>query len=555
MPLSKAGEYEALSYHWQISRGDTILVNGRRTDVTGNLFNALLHLRHADRPRALWVDAICINQDDDREKGEQIRLMRAIYQQGRRTVAWFGLEDGGTHMLGAFVEWVLHAKQAIESTDDWIARDDKRFYRLSAEDRMTYDIPDDHHVGYASLQYLLSRSWTRRIWTIQEVAVAGDTVIQCGPYTFSMRDIAYALSFVLGLGLGPRFTTRLSTTWFERISQQEGRRRKLLSLVKQHWRCEATKAHDKIYALCGLACDAGPDGLNIQFQYNKSGDEVYTDFARAVICKYRSLDILSCLASFSEDRSSGLPSWVPDWRVWNPQTIVYGKPDLENGTPGPCNILFAATKDSVADPTFDADSQELQLWGYIIDTIKEVGRCRPFHHTTSSGLSLIFNWRSVAKCRKRKRYKHTGQPRVEAFYDTCTMGNVGGILDDPAKQYGEFDEKLHNLAILWSPWATCDQINSASELVKEEDVWGSVVEGASAVTINRRLIRTRKDYLGLVHGQAQKGDKLALLKGGRLPVIIRKRGTKWKLVGDGYIHGIMMGELFKERKCKPLHFV
>lgn len=74
-------EYEALSYVW----GDpmdkvAISLQNTETSVTRNLWNALCRLRLADKPRTLWVDAICIDQSNIEERNQQVGIMRQIYQ-------------------------------------------------------------------------------------------------------------------------------------------------------------------------------------------------------------------------------------------------------------------------------------------------------------------------------------------------------------------------------------------------------------------------------------------------------------------------------------------
>lgn len=64
--------YEALSYVWGDPKGSQpIRVNGKEFHVTANLHAALMRLRDHSLQRILWVDAICINQGSDEEKGDR----------------------------------------------------------------------------------------------------------------------------------------------------------------------------------------------------------------------------------------------------------------------------------------------------------------------------------------------------------------------------------------------------------------------------------------------------------------------------------------------------
>lgn len=109
MSESKFGDipqYEALSYRW----GDSpvkyhIFVNGQDFEVTQNLFNALHFLRRRAGSGATelryWIDAICINQGDEEEKNQQIRIMPDIYFRAETVLVWLGnkselLDVGGT---------------------------------------------------------------------------------------------------------------------------------------------------------------------------------------------------------------------------------------------------------------------------------------------------------------------------------------------------------------------------------------------------------------------------------------------------------------------------
>src|SRR6266576_2594252 len=83
--------YEALSYTWGgTETSKCIKINGRRLGVTENLYCALWHLRSQDIDRILWVDAVCINQDDLNERSVQVQRMRNIYASARTILAWTG---------------------------------------------------------------------------------------------------------------------------------------------------------------------------------------------------------------------------------------------------------------------------------------------------------------------------------------------------------------------------------------------------------------------------------------------------------------------------------
>ncbi|OCK95111.1 HET-domain-containing protein, partial [Cenococcum geophilum 1.58] len=83
--------YEALSYAW----GDPlptydILLNEKAFSVARNLGRALHSLRSTTEPRTLWIDAICIDQNDLGERGSQVMIMRNIFSRAHRVVVWLG---------------------------------------------------------------------------------------------------------------------------------------------------------------------------------------------------------------------------------------------------------------------------------------------------------------------------------------------------------------------------------------------------------------------------------------------------------------------------------
>ncbi|KAK8233022.1 heterokaryon incompatibility protein-domain-containing protein, partial [Phyllosticta capitalensis] len=108
-PLEDHPEYVALSYNWgDAKKTSFIAVDGFSFEVTANLFavlEVLMGLKEL-RGRPLWIDAICINQKDDKEKNLQVPLMGRIYSRATDVFAWIGPEaDGSADVLGALDEY------------------------------------------------------------------------------------------------------------------------------------------------------------------------------------------------------------------------------------------------------------------------------------------------------------------------------------------------------------------------------------------------------------------------------------------------------------------
>jgi hypothetical protein len=89
--LDNAPSYEALSYVWgEMRNPGRLTLNGLEMAITNNLEGTLLQLRSEMDDRLLWVDAICINQEDTKERSHQVQPMRVIYTTARRTLVWLG---------------------------------------------------------------------------------------------------------------------------------------------------------------------------------------------------------------------------------------------------------------------------------------------------------------------------------------------------------------------------------------------------------------------------------------------------------------------------------
>ncbi|KAB8229406.1 heterokaryon incompatibility protein-domain-containing protein [Aspergillus alliaceus] len=232
--------YEALSYVWgSESKPQCIFIDGH----------------------SLPIDAIYINQQDDLEKACQIQSILAIYGQASHVIVWLG-------------ETADHSDRALENI------------RVPAEDEPFTDkstILWGKKTNHDAILMLLQRPWFRRIWVLQEVSAARSILVMCGPvkmngYTFSLglnglnltyeahpglesliRSITY---FMRGAIFRPEYTTRL-----HRVMS-------LGELMDMYHTREATRKHDKVYALLGMSSD-DPNTADLLPDYGLPWDALF----------------------------------------------------------------------------------------------------------------------------------------------------------------------------------------------------------------------------------------------------------------------------------------
>jgi hypothetical protein len=139
--------YDALSYVWGKSHKPWPIVRIRKhvLPVTPNLYEALSHLRHCSIERILWVDAICINQDNIKEKEQQIRFMADVFGQANRVVVWLGTAAD-------------NSDQALEEIRVAGGKE-----ILAAGGKTSINSSNKETIQQAVLA-LLGRPWFRRIW-------------------------------------------------------------------------------------------------------------------------------------------------------------------------------------------------------------------------------------------------------------------------------------------------------------------------------------------------------------------------------------------------------
>ncbi|KAF2732835.1 HET-domain-containing protein, partial [Polyplosphaeria fusca] len=237
--------YHAVSYTWgDTEKTSSAMVDGKVLGVTENLYIALQHLRLKDVDQVLWIDAICINQDDLRERKHQVEHMCKIYSHAEEVTVWLGGATDETDMtmdsLGRLEEYSLMYPH--------------RNWNLARWTQLWLSVPQSTKGNpRKGLELLLQRPWFRRVWILQEVANAKRARVWCG--TKSIKSRTFTLAPKL-MNVEPERHCQAVLDIMPGSLREESwwsGSRDLYNLLLKFKEAKATDPRDKVYALLGIA--------------------------------------------------------------------------------------------------------------------------------------------------------------------------------------------------------------------------------------------------------------------------------------------------------------
>ncbi|KAI1405950.1 heterokaryon incompatibility protein-domain-containing protein [Hypoxylon fuscum] len=308
-------EFHAVSYTWDKPNFTESLIVDQsfRLGITPNLRDALRRFRLPFSPRRLWVDAVCINQKDEDEKGKQIPFMDRIFRSASSVLVWLGDYPQGAKCLASI----------------------KTFACLDSRERSLGNIigQQDYSELLGLIEELVKLPWFSRRWIIQEVVLNADVLLCCRHEELSWVRLVHCLSIVnrLPSDTGSLNTVLTMTSLWNRwvLNHNDKKSRGILDLLDAFDNFGCFDDRDRLFALGGLAADIimGPEesasptlAVPLHPNYSIDTETLYIQFALAVLkvdddsMKCRMLD--SAIARCSENQLNGkLPSWVPDWRL------------------------------------------------------------------------------------------------------------------------------------------------------------------------------------------------------------------------------------------------
>ncbi|PQE30991.1 heterokaryon incompatibility protein [Rutstroemia sp. NJR-2017a WRK4] len=573
--------------------------------VTASLHRALVRLRAPDAIRTLWVDQICINQSSSADRSAQVARMSRIYGQSRRVVAWLGdVPPKLQTTLKDLISVLAHAQELQRYDGGMVAAalgDEKgggqgereegnssvsalQLGQMTAAQLARYGLSNWTDPKWKVLLYVYMSAWMRRTWIVQEVALPRTVDVLVGPVIMDWQRfwsvLVYAESLkVLGLSLGSLSSWRaFLALGARRARTQSGDLSALSELLFEHRRGRATDARDRIFGLIGLAAEreALPPA-----DYMASATDVFTDTTVAIFHSTRNLDILGLVVPAGPDRPADLPSWVPDYGSSQGPHPITKRGMLFTSANPQLSTKFAASGDSQLSFRIE-ERRTLLLQAVFIGEIRELAGCvaqtdddmdiqrgigqlnlvYAFQNIKAEiqSVNTSLSWEKLAHraISRSPTYEPTGESTQDAFLMTYYEGQVEMITDE-IRGVHALSKAFLAIWRLLTLGRGCTWLPVAIPLLAVfgflvwigEPIWKflgypsipTVVKYAEMAkdSAERRLCVTEEGLIGLVPPDSISGDRLALLQGGRVPVILRQDVSGYQLVGEAYIHGAMFG--------------
>ncbi|OCK96610.1 HET-domain-containing protein [Cenococcum geophilum 1.58] len=558
-----ATKYEAISYVWGDPKISVpIKCNGVQISITTNLADALRTFRYLTRPRTLWADALCINQQDLEEKNTQVNGMGELYKRARRVLVWAG-RDPNSLAKDAF--------QLIRETNNYL---DRMFLQNNRDVNKMPRLVHPYPISLDKRKWdkvvaLFHLPWFERVWVVQEAALAKECDFHWGSkrigvahlfelvgwiswkYEFAMELFQLPAQFSSGT-LSDMFIFMHATygkedgSWTKslpliRMDAERDRTELFVDVLKTGKYLKATNPRDHVYAFLGGPLAKDGDGrLIVDVDYNKSVNEVYRDIAYALLQHPREAPwLLSSIEHHNLDdlMRHDTPSWVPRWDGGHFYRYPIARPSYR----------YRAGGTRMGPPRKLSDSKWLKIPGFVFDKILWVSEVISQDKITLDP-ELLDN-----------AIRTAGEPFIDMLWNgalaiapldedyfilTLMLGLPlndvleGRIIGQTRKDFAAYRHR--------SRLAVANSDTQEQDMPPDGNA-DNFFE--SLLCREMQMIRTEGGRVGLGPGHVTRvNDVCCVLFGESVPYILTPVAgtTRYKLVGESYIHGVMDGELIEQ---------
>jgi hypothetical protein len=588
VPYKSPGAYRALSYVWGTDQRTKKLVTPDGTlQITFSLNKALQGLRHREKPIMLWADAICINQKDNTEKAQQIRLLPKIFQNAASTYAFLEGGKGSDNAIRMLMQVrfksacdeksKLERERAdeeaeenveIELADETDLGESTKSRKRTSSNRLICSkdwpedlprvpaswkhrsIPDLDAAIWSSVGALFRLPWFRRVWIIQEIVGAPHVKIVCGKWIIDWSDLHLAMEIIdREVQMSDNDSSHLRSSWepfLALAAQREWEARHyrwtLIMLLENFRYSESTLSRDRLFALLGLASD----GNEAEFEpdYDSPLEDIVLKFTHVFVRQGRGMQML--YRAGLNHQSDRFPSWIPDWTVKRASSLH----DSSEG-----GVSFAASGPQQCKIKCVLNTDELLVDGYEVDEIESISKASNVEEEWEKYFNEIDTMIDSAILAPVRHLPEDLKWKVPIAGVLWPKVAVSGGLDLKSsytafrnylysKQKGKAKENGNSVNDCPLPTEDAMFIEHMATGSYEKQA-ASYIAALEDTLHGWRFVVTKNGYIGVVPNMTKVGDVIAILKGGSVPFVLKrseKRDGAFRLVGECYVHCLMNGE-------------
>jgi len=599
-PFDKPPEYYAISYACGSQKAtEWIECERKRISITPHLQAGIRSIVQLRGYAKLWIDAVCINQENDKEKAQQVANMHHIYRNAAEVIVWLGVASDDSDLACRYIKScttvfpeLLRLNLSATGISEYLAE----IQPLKMKDSMTIR-PWNRNLDLRTFRAIWAfnmRPWFFRLWTVQEIALAKKFQFFCGMEEvegillihvgFKLMTASMALFARSYLGISHQETTEAGFDQFIAVLNAAPNGTSNLfskfSLAVFNSRSRVvTEPVDRVYSLLGLDANLGLNyasliPVNYSCEAKRRYINTYMDFGKAALRIEPMLFLLHMTSS--QVRPDGLPSWCPNLgsrMETNPFGLLYeaGWPTTHHADADSSKLrcLAAHPKSCVRGQTSVhtfPHSPNIQVWGTVADVIEAIGppyalgdpnstmSVESVHNASEAILRWIDeSWEfcqgitTLQVDQLSETFQRTLVGDLNSSRSTfpCTTERL-----DATKFYVRYLHLLqeqHNRVGTYS----ADSLTSEEKnFYASRPDWQALIQNYTrnlGVTWhNRVFFRTSAGRVGFTVKSALPGDRVCVLYGGPSVYILHPIGDSetFQFVDVGYTHGLMKGEAF-----------
>lgn len=490
--------------------------------ITRNLAIALRHLKCPASARVLWIDAICINQDDLSERSSEVLNMDSIYSKARQVTVWLGPSRANSSLA---LETLRRLGEGVDYSVETNHISYKPGSLASSLEKDTNALKSNAN-SWIAIKNLIHREWFSRLWVFQEIGLATNAIVVAGKDCLDWQVFTNGLLWVWvvseylneiieNLEMDEFDSSNLFGFLTLSKGSRNGRTRSVFNLLELTTKLSCSDARDRLYAIRSLVV---PQQRSLIVpDYSKSVKEVYKAFTLRLILENGYADILRKCVWRNSPSILEIPSWVPDISFANPPNLV---------------SYCCASGYSEVNAVSRQDDDYFGVQGINAATVTHISSLTKARVTDCEIIKLCQSWEQLIS----PTAIHVGGGlNIDAFVEALLSGEIAELMPLNRGNYLSLEE--------------CKIVLEGLDAKEGHESRALAREFATRVRkalLGRAFFQTNEGFFGLCPEFTNPGDRVAIILGCSAPLVLRpvviQEKCCFRVVGECYVPGLMCTE-------------